>query len=214
MRQALFATLLASLVLAATPVLAADLPRRSPPPQDYYSPRPVANWEGFYAGINGGIGFGAFTDGADTLFANPTGGLIGFTAGYNHMVATQPSDWSRKRFRFRGPERVAESISRLRHPGQHQRHGDGPRARRLRHGPRARLCHRRLRRQQQHRQREQCVGRRILWAAVDLPDGLGARRGRRIHADQQSLGQGRIFIHFGGVQTATSTIRTTRYSPR
>ena len=82
-----FATLLAPLVLAATPVLAADLPRGSPPPPDYYSPRPVANWEGFYAGINGGVGFGSFTDGADTLLGNPTGGLIGFTAGYNHVVA-------------------------------------------------------------------------------------------------------------------------------
>ena len=87
MRQALFATLLAPLALAATPVLAADLPRGSPPPPDYYSPRPVANWDGLYAGINGGIGFGSFTDGSDTLFANPTGGLIGFTLGYNHMVA-------------------------------------------------------------------------------------------------------------------------------
>jgi len=86
MRQALFATLLAPLVLAATPVLAADLPRRTPP-QDYYSPTPVANWEGLYAGINGGVGFGSFTDGSNSLLGNPTGGLVGFTLGYNHIVA-------------------------------------------------------------------------------------------------------------------------------
>src|SRR5208283_471488 len=78
MRQALFATLLAPLVLAATPVLAADLPRRTAPAQDYYSPTPVANWEGLY---------GAFTDGGNALLGNPTGGLIGFTLGYNHIVA-------------------------------------------------------------------------------------------------------------------------------
>ena len=87
MRQALFATLLAPLVLAAAPALAADLPRGSPPPQEYYSPTPVANWEGFYAGINGGVGFGSFTDGSDAVLGTPTGGLIGFTGGYNHMVA-------------------------------------------------------------------------------------------------------------------------------
>ncbi|MGA8172160.1 MAG: outer membrane protein [Methylocystis sp.] len=87
MRQALIATLLAPLVLAATPVLSADLPRRSPPPQDYISPMPVARWEGFYAGINGGVGFGSFTSGSNYLFGDPTGGMIGFTAGYNHMVA-------------------------------------------------------------------------------------------------------------------------------
>ena len=47
MRQALFATLLAPLVLAATPA-GPDLPRRSPPPLDYYSPTPVGDWEGLY----------------------------------------------------------------------------------------------------------------------------------------------------------------------
>lgn len=87
MRQVFFATLLAPLILAAAPAMAADLPRRSPPPGDYYAPTPVANWEGLYLGLNAGVGFGSFTDGSDALFGDPTGGLIGFTAGYNHIVA-------------------------------------------------------------------------------------------------------------------------------
>ncbi len=88
MRQALLATMLAPFVLAATPVLSADLPHRAaPPPQDYYSPTPVSNWQGFYLGLNGGIGFGSFTDGGDRLLGSATGGLIGFTGGYNYMVA-------------------------------------------------------------------------------------------------------------------------------
>ena len=87
MRQALLATLLAPFVLSAAPALAADLPRRSPPPQDYYSPTPIANWQGFYLGINGGIGFASFTDGGSQLLGSSTGGLIGFTGGYNYMVA-------------------------------------------------------------------------------------------------------------------------------
>ncbi len=99
MRQALFATLLAPLVLAAAPASAADLPRGSSP--GYYSPTPVANWQGFYAGVNGGYGFGSFNDGSNSLLGfpsggfvgsnallgNPSGGLVGFTAGYNYMIA-------------------------------------------------------------------------------------------------------------------------------
>jgi len=87
MRQALLATLLAPFVIAATPVLSADLRGRAAPPQDYYSPTPVSNWQGFYLGLNGGIGFGSFTDGGSQLLGSATGGLIGFTGGYNYMVA-------------------------------------------------------------------------------------------------------------------------------
>lgn len=87
MRKPLFATLLAPLVLAASPAFSADLPRRSSPPPEYYAPAPVANWQGFYVGLNGGVGFASFSDGANSLFGNPTGGLIGFTAGYNYILA-------------------------------------------------------------------------------------------------------------------------------
>lgn len=88
MRQSHLATLLATLVFAATPALSADLPRRSgPPPEDYYSPAPVANWQGFYLGLNGGVGFGSFTDGGSQLIGSPTGGLIGFTGGFNYIAA-------------------------------------------------------------------------------------------------------------------------------
>jgi outer membrane immunogenic protein len=87
MRQAYFAALLAPIMLAATPVAAADLPRRSAPPVDYYAPTPAATWQGFYFGVNGGYGWGAFTDGSDWVFGKPSGGMIGVTAGYNYLLA-------------------------------------------------------------------------------------------------------------------------------
>lgn len=82
------ATLLAFLAVAAAPAMAADLPRRSgPPPEDYYSPAPVSNWQGLYVGINGGLGFASFGAGSDTLIGNANGGLIGGTVGFNFVPA-------------------------------------------------------------------------------------------------------------------------------
>lgn len=87
MRQATLAALIAPFLLAAAPAGAADLPNRYKAPAEYYSPTPVANWEGFYVGLDAGYGFGAFHDGADWVFGRPSGGEIGFTAGYNHVLA-------------------------------------------------------------------------------------------------------------------------------
>jgi outer membrane immunogenic protein len=86
MRKALLMRMLAPLALAATAASAADLPRRAPPP-DYYSPTPVAQWQGFYLGLNAGVGFSSFQDGGAAFLGNPTGGLIGVTGGYNYIVA-------------------------------------------------------------------------------------------------------------------------------
>jgi outer membrane immunogenic protein len=85
MRHAFLAALTAPLALGALPAVAADFASR-PPPVDYYSPAPVSRWQGFYAGLNGGYGWGSFTDGGQWLFDQPSGGEFGFTAGYNYMV--------------------------------------------------------------------------------------------------------------------------------
>ncbi|BDV39072.1 membrane protein [Methylocystis bryophila] len=86
MRHAFLAALLAPLALGALPAVAADLPYRQAP-ADYYAPVPVTRWQGFYAGLNAGYGWGSFTDDANWLFAQPSGGEFGFTGGYNYMVA-------------------------------------------------------------------------------------------------------------------------------
>ena len=86
MRHAFLAALTAPLALGALPAVAADFASRPPPPVDYYTPAPVSRWQGFYAGLNGGYGWGSFTDGGQWLFDQPTGGEFGFTAGYNYMV--------------------------------------------------------------------------------------------------------------------------------
>jgi outer membrane immunogenic protein len=84
------ALLCAPLLLAATAAMSADLPRRSgPPPTDYYAPPPAFTWGGFYAGVQGGVGFASFTDDGGRLVGDPTGGLIGLTGGFNYMVAPQ-----------------------------------------------------------------------------------------------------------------------------
>jgi outer membrane immunogenic protein len=87
MRKASLASVLAPLTLAATTALGADLPRGAPPPPDYYSPTPVAQWQGFYLGLNAGVGFASFVDDGANLLGSPTGGLIGFTGGFNFVPA-------------------------------------------------------------------------------------------------------------------------------
>jgi outer membrane immunogenic protein len=87
MRQVTMAALMAPFLLTAGAAAAADLPNRYKAPAEYYSPAPVANWQGFYVGLNAGYGWGAFTDGADWAFGKPSGGQVGFTAGYNYILA-------------------------------------------------------------------------------------------------------------------------------
>jgi outer membrane immunogenic protein len=63
---------------------AADVPIKAP----YYkgAPRSVVsyyNWTGFYAGVNGGYGFGTSTWSAPAADIKPKGGMFGGTVGYN-----------------------------------------------------------------------------------------------------------------------------------
>jgi outer membrane immunogenic protein len=80
MKKILTAALLATV---ATSAFAADLPtRKGPPPAPVYVPPPFT-WTGFYVGVNGGYGFGS---GGNATFGNPSGGLVGGTAGYNYQI--------------------------------------------------------------------------------------------------------------------------------
>jgi outer membrane immunogenic protein len=75
--------LAATALCFASPALAADLPSRYAPPQaPYYDPIPVFAWTGLYAGINGQLGVGSFTQGGQN-FGSPFGGIGGATLGYN-----------------------------------------------------------------------------------------------------------------------------------
>jgi outer membrane immunogenic protein len=97
MRKILTAALLAGVATSAFAVsaFAADLPtRKGPPPAPYYAPPPFS-WTGFYVGVNGGYGttdlrgnnFGAGSGvGPVSAFGNPSGGMIGGTAGYNYQI--------------------------------------------------------------------------------------------------------------------------------
>jgi outer membrane immunogenic protein len=80
MKKFLLAALLAGV---ATSAFAADLPthKMAPTPVPAYVP-PAFTWTGFYIGVNGGYGFGS--SGGD--FGNPSGGLVGGTAGYNYQI--------------------------------------------------------------------------------------------------------------------------------
>jgi len=78
--------LLSLTLLAATAASAADLGWNSGP-SPLYSPTPASGWSGFYAGINGGYGFGSATrqpagGGAQTT-SNTGGWQLGGQAGYN-----------------------------------------------------------------------------------------------------------------------------------
>jgi outer membrane immunogenic protein len=70
-------------LVAAAPASAADLPRSSMP---YKAPAfvPVGyNWTGFYLGINGGGAWGKSDWNGFPLGLEPSGGMVGVTAGYN-----------------------------------------------------------------------------------------------------------------------------------
>lgn len=82
-RQALS---LAALLLLTATASAADLGWNAGT-STIYSPTPVSGWSGFYAGINGGYGWGTQTrepaaGGAETL-NNTSGWALGGQAGYN-----------------------------------------------------------------------------------------------------------------------------------
>jgi len=78
---------------------AADLP----PPQPYYKAPafmpPSFSWTGFYAGVNGGGGFGNSKWDTTSSF-NTSGGVVGGTVGYNYQYrqvvfgAEGDIDWS------------------------------------------------------------------------------------------------------------------------
>ncbi len=59
------------LALSAGPVGAADFPSRKAPSPTYYAPAPIANWTGFYGGLNAGGTFG----GSDSV--NVSTGVFG-----------------------------------------------------------------------------------------------------------------------------------------
>ncbi len=73
-----------ALVAGATSVRAADLPSRYAP-APYYDAAPIFTWGGVYAGINGQLGVGNFTQGGNQVFGSALGGLGGATLGYNYQ---------------------------------------------------------------------------------------------------------------------------------
>ncbi len=85
MRYLLLAAVAMSAVMGGSAVSgasAADLPRRSPA---YVAPAyaPIFTWTGFYAGLNGGYGFGSSSGIGRAQAGSPSGGLVGGTLGYN-----------------------------------------------------------------------------------------------------------------------------------
>jgi outer membrane immunogenic protein len=82
MRRVLFSTI-SLLAFTAANAVAADIPRAMPPAKApaYYAP--AYSWTGFYAGINGGYGWGDSR--WDTLgtSVDTSGWLVGGTVGYN-----------------------------------------------------------------------------------------------------------------------------------
>jgi outer membrane immunogenic protein len=104
MRRVLLSTL-TLLAWTATGAVAADLPRAMPP-----AAAPVFvpnyNWTGFYAGINGGYGWGRSNWNTLATDADVSGGVAGGTAGYNWQAGNVvfglegDIDWSNIRGSF------------------------------------------------------------------------------------------------------------------
>lgn len=77
--------MLSALLLLPASSQAADLGWNSGP-SPIYSPTPAASWGGFYAGLNGGYGWGTITRtpaGGAAVASNSGGWQIGAQAGYN-----------------------------------------------------------------------------------------------------------------------------------
>jgi outer membrane immunogenic protein len=76
-------------LVAAAPAFAADLPPAAAPVPYYKAPpvEPIATWQGFYIGLEGGGGWGHTTQTDTTGFSSGrydvSGGLVGGTLGYN-----------------------------------------------------------------------------------------------------------------------------------
>lgn len=82
MRRVLLATI-GLLGLAVTSAAAADLPRGMPPTKAPAFIPAAYSWNGFYLGINGGGAWGKSDWSGTGGSADPSGGLVGVTAGYN-----------------------------------------------------------------------------------------------------------------------------------
>jgi outer membrane immunogenic protein len=76
-------------IVFASSAYAADLPARSAAAVP--APVAVANWGGFYMGVNGGYGWASEKDPYVTPVIGkfqPKGGLFGLQAGYNHQIGS------------------------------------------------------------------------------------------------------------------------------
>src|SRR5205814_8620057 len=85
MRRVLLTTI-ALLAVATTAAVAADLPRAMPARAPAYLPVGY-NWTGFYVGINGGYAWGRSHWSSFGASADPSGAMVGGTAGYNWQAA-------------------------------------------------------------------------------------------------------------------------------
>ncbi len=87
--------------------MAADLPRAMPTKAPAYVPA-AYNWTGFYAGLNGGYGWGRSRWSSFGNSSDPSGGMVGGTFGYNWQALGSPwvfgiegdIDWSDMRGTF------------------------------------------------------------------------------------------------------------------
>ena len=88
MKRTLAAAISLLALAAAAPASAADLPRAMP----YKAPAYVNayNWTGFYLGINGGGAWGNSDWNGLGVSNNPSGAMIGGTAGYNWQGIGSP----------------------------------------------------------------------------------------------------------------------------
>ena len=85
MRRVLLTTV-ALIASATVTAVAADLPRAMPAKAPAYVPVAAYNWTGFYVGINGGYAWGSSRWGGFAGNADPSGGMVGGTVGYNRHL--------------------------------------------------------------------------------------------------------------------------------